>query len=334
MNKEIDVLENEILLKYPHVLDTLLRDRTTKGHIFWATNNYEHLGEPYKYNAPITPNLITGDNGNIIMPRVNKELHQQSSRSKEMAEVFTPSWVCNAQINLIDDAWFGRTGVFNQEIVDDQETNSWKTNEEFIVFPPGKTWQQYVSDTRLEISCGEGPYITSRYDSNTGEFIPVKNRVGILDRKLRVVNENCHNEEDWLNAARKAVQSTYGYEWQGDSLVLTREAILFSFIDNFILKFNKEPSLDSIVEFSYIISWNIWQMDGLKGVVPNSCSVNNYVSTNLFGEKETHHKACNGCLNNDIKKHNGTYCAIREWEGDHLSADHAKNEIRFIDLIE
>ena len=30
--------------------------------------------------------------------------------------MFTPSWVCNAQNNLIDDAWFGRKGVFNEEI--------------------------------------------------------------------------------------------------------------------------------------------------------------------------------------------------------------------------
>jgi hypothetical protein len=34
-----------------------------------------------------------------------------------MAEVFTPSWICNAQNNLIDNTWFGRDNVFNKEIL-------------------------------------------------------------------------------------------------------------------------------------------------------------------------------------------------------------------------
>jgi hypothetical protein len=41
----IDILENELIEKYPHVLDTLLRDHTTQENIFWATDNYEHIGE-------------------------------------------------------------------------------------------------------------------------------------------------------------------------------------------------------------------------------------------------------------------------------------------------
>jgi hypothetical protein len=45
------------------------------------------------------------------------------------------------------------------------ELKSWETNKEKIVYPKGKTWQDYVRDTRLEISCGEAPYITSRYDT-------------------------------------------------------------------------------------------------------------------------------------------------------------------------
>jgi transcriptional regulator with XRE-family HTH domain len=54
--------------------------------------------------------------GNVIMPRVHKDKILQLSRSKEMAEVFTPSWICNAQNNLVDNSWFGKDGVFNKEI--------------------------------------------------------------------------------------------------------------------------------------------------------------------------------------------------------------------------
>jgi hypothetical protein len=111
----IDILENELVAQYPDVLEILLRDHTTQKNIFWATNNYEHLGAQYNSDAYILPELITGENGNIIMPRVHKDKVLQQSRSKEMAEVFTPSWICNAQNNLIDNAWFGKEGVFNQE---------------------------------------------------------------------------------------------------------------------------------------------------------------------------------------------------------------------------
>ena len=36
---EIDVLENDIIEKYPQILETLLQDHTTQQNIFWATNN-------------------------------------------------------------------------------------------------------------------------------------------------------------------------------------------------------------------------------------------------------------------------------------------------------
>ena len=46
-----------------------------------------------------------------------------------------------------------------------------------------KTWIDYVNDKRLEVSCGEAPYIVSRYDTVTGIIIDPKDRIGILDRK-------------------------------------------------------------------------------------------------------------------------------------------------------
>ncbi len=100
MRTGIDILESELLEKYPQVLETLLIDRTTQKNIFWATDNYEYLGELYSYHSQILPNLITGDYGSIIMPRIHKDKILQVSRSKEMAEVFTPSWICNSQNNI------------------------------------------------------------------------------------------------------------------------------------------------------------------------------------------------------------------------------------------
>lgn len=333
MQNKIDILENDIVQQYPGVLDILLLDRTTRENIFWATDNYEHLGKGYSFKSSILPELITGENGNVIMPRVKKDILLQQSRSREMAEVFTPSWVCNAQNNLIDNAWFGREGVFNTEI-ETSEGHIWKTNKSKIEFPKGKTWRDYVRDTRLEIACGEAPYITSRYDTTTGEFIPLENRIGLLDRKLRVINENIHESTPWLKVAQDAYRNTYAYEWQGDNLLLAREAMLITFIENYREKFGKEPIQRSIRFIAYIISWNVWQMDGIKCVVPNSCGKVKPSQLNLFGDVLlVDNSFCDGCFNNKIRRHNGTYCIIKDWNKKEEGTGKRGRKTRFVDLL-
>ena len=116
MNKQIDILENEILKRYPNVLEILLFDQTTKNNILWATNNYKDLGLLYHFDKEITPELITGSNGDVIMPRTQKDKILQQTRARDMAEIFTPSWICNAQNNLIDSKWFCEENIFNEEI--------------------------------------------------------------------------------------------------------------------------------------------------------------------------------------------------------------------------
>ena len=240
-----------------------------------------------------------------------------------MAEVFTPSWVCNAQNNLVDEAWFGRKDVFN---VEDAANHTWKANPNKIEFPEGKTWKDYVRATRMEMTCGEGPYLVSRYDATTGEPIPLQERIGLLDRKLRIVGENTEKTGDWLDWAQIAYKSIYGFEWQGDNLLLAREALLWTFIEYYQEKFSKSPLLKSINYIAYIISWNLWQMDGLKGVVPDSCKngVIEKIQT-LFGEEEQTVN-CAGCQQDDFRRHNGIYCMIRDWPNE-------KKKIRFIDLM-
>jgi len=329
----VDILENEIIEEYPDVLDILLRDNTTQKNILWATDNYEYLGHLYNSSSNILPGLITGDNGNIIMPRVNKDKIQQQSRSKEMAEVFTPSWICNAQNNLIDNTWFGKENVFNNDIILKCGSKTWETNKEKIIFPKDKSWVDYIRDTRLEISCGEAPYIVSRYDTTTGEFISIDNRIGILDRKLRVINENVDSTDEWLKAAQTAYKNTYAFEWQGDSLLLAREAMFLTFIENYTHKFREEPVLESIQNIAYIISWNVWQMDGLKGVVPNSCADLIKKNSDLFGNSKNEIIKCKGCESQSITLHNGTYCNIMDWEEKDKKTGEMGKITRFVDLL-
>ena len=336
----IDIREDDLLALSAQVLDTLLRDHTTGRNIFWATHDYEALGSAYDYHSEILPHLITGEHGMVVRPRVLKSKEEQTDRAKDMAEVFTPSWVCNAQNNLVDEAWFGRKEVFNVEVDADLKfashesgiTNSlqhqrrWQANPNKIDFPDGKTWKDYVRAIRMEITCGEAPYLVSRYDATTGEPIPLQERIGLLDRKLRVISENVDVSGEWLEWAQTAYKSIYGFEWQGDNLLLAREALLWTFIEYYQAKFGKAPLVKSINYIAYIISWNLWQMDGLKGVVPDSCrnGVTEKIQT-LFGEEEqmVH---CTGCQQDDIRRHNGTYCLIRDWAND-------KKKIRFIELM-
>ncbi len=319
----IDIREDDLSAISQEVLATLLRDHTTGHNIFWATHDYEALGTMYGYHSEILPELITGEHGMVIRPRVLKSKENQTDRSKGMAEVFTPSWVCNAQNNLVDEAWFGRKDVFN---VEDSDNHMWRATKEKIMFPEEKTWKDYVRATRMEITCGEAPYLVSRYDATTGEVIPLEERIGLLDRKLRVVSENTASSGEWLEWAQTAFMSIYGYEWQGDNLLLAREALLWTFIEYYQAKFGKAPLLKSINYIAYIVSWNLWQMDGLKGVVPDSCrhGVTETIQT-LFGE-EQQTVNCIGCQQDDLRKHNGTYCLLRDWPNN-------KRKIRFIDLI-
>ncbi|MCL2208338.1 MAG: Eco57I restriction-modification methylase domain-containing protein [Fibromonadales bacterium] len=179
-------------------------------------------------------------------------------------EVFTSSWICNAQNNLIDNAWLKQENSFNTE-----NGKNWTASAAKVSFKnSGKTWRDYVQDKRLEISCGEAPYLVSRYDVVSGEKIEMKNRIGILDRKIRIVNENAA-EDEWLEWVKRAFQSTYGYELQEKNLVVARKNLLCTFCDYYFEKHGEQPSSEMQGEITKIISRNIWKMDGLNGVVPS-----------------------------------------------------------------
>lgn len=320
--KTIDIKENELLKIDPELLAILLKDKTTGNNIIWATDNYAKYGFSYASEKEITIELITSRHGSIIKPRIEKSKAEQQQRVRQKAEVFTPSWVCNIQNNLVDECWFDRKDVFNME-----KEHSWESTKEKIKFTDekGKTWQDYVLSKRLEITCGEAPYLTSRYDTVTGDFIEVQNRIGLLDRKLRVVGENTENREDWLKWAYTAIQNIYGFDWQGDNVLIARENLLFTIAEHFESKFNEKLETQDLVGFAKVIAWNIWQMDGLKFVIPNSCCTKEVVEEDLF-ERRVISKPCLGCQKGDNTKHNGIYCIIKDWE--------THRNVRFVDMVE
>ena len=316
---DIDIKENYIYKIDNKLLEILLKDHSSNKNIIWATDNYESRGVGFLFKDQITVKSITGRNGLVIKPRTKKSQKEQTKRIKDKAEVFTPSWVCNSQNNLVDEAWFGIKNVFNTEY----NNKKWQVNKQKIEFNNGKTWQDYVESIRMEITCGEAPYLVSRYDTVTGEWLDLHDRIGLLDRKIRVIDENTDNEQDWLVWVLKAFKSIYGFEWQGDSLLIARENLLFTFIDYYLYRFGKMPSTEILIDVAKIISWNIWQMDGLKYVIPESCKPNTIRQLMMFDEENL--RECKGCLTNDNAKHVGIYCKIKDWR---------KNKsVKFIDIV-
>lgn len=255
--------------------------------VIWGTDNYESKGDEYGFVQPV-------HDLSVIIPRVDKSKEEQKRRVKEKAEVFTPSWVCNEQNNLVDDHILGK-GAFNT-VSDDKRT--WFPSKSPVKFPKGYSWLDYVVERRIEFTCGEGPYLMSIYDPTTGDGIPVRDdkglyqRIGLLDRKLRVVTENVISKKNmtalskgilsaeevdelrdkWISYAFLALSSTFGYEWQGDNLLLARLNFVNTFIEYYADVFGGVPEHDVIVDVAEIASWNLWQMDGLKMVEPLSCS--------------------------------------------------------------
>jgi len=301
--KNIDIRE-DYLLKKDNLLEILLQDKSTNKNILWATDSYEKkYGNIFAPQAEIKTELVTGEFGRLIQPRAVKSKEEQLYRTREKAEVFTPLSIVK-QMN---------------EACDSKRVTK-------------HNWQEYVALLKLEITCGEAPYIVSRYDpvSEKQELLPLQKRVGFLDRKMRAISKYCDTHIDWVKWTKISFQSSYGYEWQGDSLLIARENLLYTFIDYYKDKFKKSPSLKLQIEIAEIIVWNIFQMDGLRYVIPMSCKNEKIIikgEKNLFGKEDDRieEKQCEGCEKKVAHMHNGDYVKIMDWVKD--------KTIKFVDIV-
>lgn len=246
VNNKPDIRENIIRNQMPEILDILLLDRTktTKSHnrnIIWANDNYsQHGKKAYAANSMILPELITGERGNLIMPRVLKSLELKKIRTRAKAEVFTPTWIVKKQ---------------NDEVEKDYLKDDLNT---------------YIKRKWLEVACGEAPYMATRYDMQTGKTVPLRARVGFVDRKLNRINNEVTDKDEWQQSVEAAFKSSFGFEWNGDSLLLARENLLYTYRDFYFAKWNEEPGLQQLESIAIIISYNVFQMDGLNYTIPLS----------------------------------------------------------------
>ncbi len=259
---QISIVNSIKLLYNGEILPVLLIDRTTRNNIVWATDEYKTDNNRLTADKSIDIIDITGEFSNRIRPRYSKTLESQKDRTKRKAEVFTPAWICNRMNNDFDEEYLGYKNAFN---IPNERT--WETTSTPIVFNGNRNWKEYANLTRLEITCGEAPFVTSRYYPATGEMIAISNRIGFLDRKLRVVAENTEGT-DYLKWSLRALQSSYGYEYQGDNLLIARINVFMTWYESYVEKTGEAPSIKDAKEAAKIISWNFWQMDGLTGAVP------------------------------------------------------------------
>lgn len=238
------------------LLKKLLVDKTTKGHILWGTDAYRDRGPAFEREQEIDTPLLLYENAGLIKTRARKAFEQQSERTKQHGEVFTPRWICDAMIDHLDEAWFGVEEIDFLSSMDDLFAK--------------KKWKRYVDSRRLEITCGEGPFLMQRYDVSTGNMIPVPERKGILDRKLQAVSRYAETEEEWKVWAKRAYEAAYGYEFQGDNLLISRVNFMMTYRDFYRNRWNREPEIREWEKIENIITWNLWQMDGLTGEIPYS----------------------------------------------------------------
>lgn len=226
-------------------------------------------------NAEFGAKEIQAAQVELIEPRWKKIREHQKQRTRDRAEIFTPPDICKIQNDLID------------------------AND--------KSWQDYVDAKFLEITCGEAPYLVNRYNAVTGELIPLAERVGLLDKKLRAVTKETSAPKDWIDFATRAVKSIYGYEFQGDSLYLARRNVLETFKDYYRQRFSKETPQDLLTKIAEIISWNLWQMDGLTYSPP---FIDASPQLSLF----------------DKKSQGEIFCLIMDWK--------SSKTVKFKDIVE
>ena len=214
--------------------------------------------------AQISPSEL-----DLIEPRFMKGKDRRFKRTKNRAEVFTPPDVCKIQNDLIVEPWIDQPDAF-------------------------------IDAAFLEIACGEAPYLVSRYNVVDGSTIELDDRIGLLDRKLKLINELDVDQNDWQQKARRAYQSIYGYEFQGDNLLIARINLLLSAAEYHRAKFNRPPTSDFMRELATVISWNLWQCDGRTLTVP-------------FQEVVVQ-RALNGFGDDSSSKREPLPCRIMDWK--------------------
>ena len=233
-------------------LDLLLTDKTTHHNLTWGCG------------ADGSKEITPKDVYSRVKTRLERSAEDNVMRKNLYGEVFTPAWLCNEMNSTYDVAYLAADSCFNT-----QGVKSWTASADPVKFKRPGGYSDYLKAKCLELTCGEAPFLASRYDMTTGEIIPVKSRIGLLDRKLRVAGEYAKNPDEWHNYAMESLKSVYGYDFLGESVFIARCNLLLTYHEHFSSRYSYKLPDECIREAAEILSWDIWQMDGLTDTVPN-----------------------------------------------------------------
>lgn len=163
-------------------------------------------------------------------------------RPKTRNEIYTPSWVVKKM-----------TTYLNDRLKEDADS-----------------WMDYLSMTGGELCCGHAPFLVMRYDAVTLEPIEFKDRYGIIDLKIKTLFEQDLDDEAWVMWLEEIFKSSYGWDIYSDAIVYARCNVFMTFMEAYRLKFGEDPGPLLQRRFLNIISWNIFQMDGLQLTHPDT----------------------------------------------------------------
>lgn len=119
---------------------------------------------------------------------------------------------------------------------------------------------------------------------------------------MQRIAEQSNTEKEFIKWSKIAYESSYGYELQGDSLLLARENLLLSFCEYYDYKFGKLPTMKVIKQIATIISYNIFQMNGLTKQTPYSDDSKGNIQLNLFDEV------------NNLEKQGDMFTLVKDWK--------------------
>ena len=86
----------------------------------------------------------------------------------------------------------------------------------------------------------------------------------------------------WVKWATRAFEASYGYEYQGDNVLIARVNLLLTFTDYYEERWGQHPDDKLLQQIANRIAWNIWQMDGLKDTVPLGKPYEEYQQMTIF----------------------------------------------------
>lgn len=223
------------------ILDILLRDKTT--------------GKPLVF----PPDQTSGRPSPFLGLEDLYGVQSQKDMPDEAEEVQTLcSW--NRKLNQLDEVWFQRSGVFNTPTAE-----GWIPAADPVYFEDPFHWKKYVNQQIYVPDLDWGAALTF---AGTSENLPLNERMGQLDRELRLVNENVRSQQEWQKRTSTMLARMLGCAKDPIRLFRARLCVLETCREAFQARFGHLPSARDEKALAHIVARNLFQSEDELNTVP------------------------------------------------------------------